>query len=164
MNEDQNQRHAQEALALMTAHQERTRRAARVPGWFYVAMFVFSVAATAANDVVGIGGRKVIGAGVLVLLLATLTVRLFTRSAPLSLVRGVAPRQSSQPRVYIAVLFAAAVLGWLIVRYGTGLAHSLATALGVPGYPNTVAGLLYAAAATGLFALSQQLMARPSSR
>src|SRR5258708_2299105 len=126
MNEYQNQRHAQEALALMKTHQERTRRAARVPGWFYAAMFLFSAAATAANDVVGISGSKVIAAMILVLLLAALTVGLVTRSAPLSLMRGVAPRQSFEPRVFVAVLFATAVLGWLIVRYGDGLARTVA--------------------------------------
>ncbi|WP_216896314.1 hypothetical protein [Nocardia alni] len=158
MSEFEDRRQAEEALALMRTHQRRTRRATRVPGWYYAAIFVFSAGATAANDFVGIGGAKVIAAAILVALLATLVVRIAGRAAPLSLLRGVAPRQSMAPRDLIAMLFAVAVIGWLIARYGESLSHSIASALGVPGYPNTVAGVLYAAVATGLFALSQRVL------
>ncbi len=158
MSEYKDRRQAEEALALMRTHQQRTRRAARVPGWFYVAMFVFSAGATAANDVVGITGAKVIAAAILVALLATLVVRVVSRAAPLSLARGVAPRGSMAQRDMIAMLFAVVVIGWLIARYGESVGHSIASALGVPGYPNTGAGVLYGAVATGLFALSQRLI------
>ncbi len=161
MGEDQRQ--AQEALALMQAHQERTTRAARVPGWFYVALFVFSAGATAANDFVDISGGKVIAAAIVVALLVAVVVRLAGGAAPLSLVRGVAPQQSFAPRDKIVFLFAAAVIGWLAARYGAGFGRAIASAIGVPGYPNTVTGLLYGIVATGLFALSQRLVDRRRS-
>jgi hypothetical protein len=49
----------------------------------------------------------------------------------------------------IAVLGGAA--GWLVARHGAALTDHLGA------YPNTVAGLLYGAVFTGLFALSQRL-------
>jgi hypothetical protein len=156
MGEDQRQ--AQEALALMQAHQERTTRAARLPGGFYVAVFVFSAGATAANDFVGISGARVIAGAITVMLLAAVVVRLVGGAAPLSLARGVAATQSFAPRGKFALLFAVAVIGWLAARYGAGFGHAIASAIGVPGYPNTVTGLLYGVVATGLFALSQRLV------
>jgi len=158
MDEYEDQRQAREALAVMRTHQERTRRSALVPGWFYVAMFVFSVGATAANDFLDLTGTKVIAAVILVLLVATLVVRFVGGAAPLSLARGVAPRGSFAPRERIALLCAVAVIGWLIARYGEGIGHTIASALGVPGYPHAVTGVLYGALATGLFALGQRLV------
>lgn len=157
MEQDEDLRQAREALAAIRSQQERTRRAARVPGWFYLATFVFSAGATASNDFVDLSGAKVIAAAILVVLLATLVVRLVGRAAPLSLARGVAPRQAAAPRAMVMLLFAVVVIGWLIARYGESLGHAIASALGVPGYPNTVAGVVYGAAITGLLALSQRL-------
>lgn len=55
--------------------------------------------------------------------------------------------------------FLAGLGAWLISRYGSEVTHDLADAVGLPGYPNTVGGVLYGAAFTALFALSQLLLA-----
>jgi hypothetical protein len=46
---------------------------------------------------------------------------------------------------------------WLISRHGTAIADKVAGAIGLGNYPNTVAGTLFGAAFTALFALSQLL-------
>ena len=81
-------------------------------------------------------------------------------SAPVSMVRGVQPRQSFDPRVFGAVVIVGGLGAWLIARYGTGFAHTVAGAVGLGRYPNTVAGVLFALVFTALFALSQALMRR----
>jgi hypothetical protein len=148
---------AAEALATIRAHQERTRRAARLPWWAYTAMFGLSAGVTAANDFVRLSGAKLIAILVLVALAVTFVITFADRSAPLSRVRGVAPRQSFVPQVFGAVAILAGLGFWLISHYGTGFADDVASAVGLPNYPNTVAGVLYGAAFTLLFALSQLL-------
>jgi len=67
-------------------------------------------------------------------------------------------RQSFVPWVFGVVAFVAGLGAWLISRYGSEVTHDLANAVGLAGYPNTVGGVLYGAAFTGLFALSQLLL------
>ncbi|GHF60681.1 uncharacterized membrane protein YtjA (UPF0391 family) [Amycolatopsis bartoniae] len=154
------QQRAAEALAAIDGHRERARRAARLPWWVYAVMFVLVAAVTAANDFVDLTGAKAISAVVLVLLVVTLVVTFASGSAPLSRVRGVQLRQSFNPRAYGAVVLVGCAGGWLIMRYGTGFTQAVADAVGLHGYPNTVTGVLYGAAFTGLFALSQLLRQR----
>ena len=53
---------------------------------------------------------------------------------------------------------------WLISSYGNSFAHSLAGAVGLPHYPYTVVGVVYGAAFTALFALSQLLITTAQRR
>lgn len=157
MDEQNEQRQAAKALAMVHEHQERTRRAARIPPWVYAAMFVLSAGATAANDFVDVSGAKLIAALVLVMFVVALAMTFAGRSAPLSRVRGVQRRQSFAPPVFGVILVLAAVGSWLISRYGADLADDIANATGTHDYPNTVLGVLYGAAFTALFALGQLL-------
>ena len=159
------QQRAREALAMMREHQERTERAAGMPVWIYPAMFVLSAGASAANDFVNLTGTKVIAAVIALALVVVLGVRMLTGAAPLSLARGVAARQSPpNMRVQATVLLVLLAGVFVIARYGTGLGHSLADALGVPGYPHTVTGVTFAAVATVLFALGQRFIAASGQR
>jgi hypothetical protein len=150
---------AAEALATVRAHQDRTRRAARLPWWVYAAVFVLAAGGMALNDVIGLSGAKLVAVLVLVVLAVVFVTSRVNGPAPLGRVRGVQRRQSFVPWVFGVVAFLAGLGAWLISRYGTEATHDLADAVGLPGYPNTVAGVLYGAAFTGLFALAQLLLA-----
>jgi hypothetical protein len=143
--------HAAEALASIRDHQESARRRARLPWWVYAVMFVLVAAGSAANDFVSLSGAKLLALLVLMAFVAVLAVAFATRSAPLSSVRGVQPRQSFAPRAFVLIAVLGGVLGWLVAQYGAGLTDHLGA------YPDTVAGLIYGAVFTGLFALSQRL-------
>ncbi|GLY83483.1 hypothetical protein [Actinoallomurus iriomotensis] len=157
MDERDEQRQAADALAMVRTHQERTRRAARLPWWVYGAIFVLTAGGTAANDFVGLGGAKLIALLVLVALAAVLVTVFASRSSLLGRMRGVERRQSFDPQVFGVVLVVAAVGTWLASRYGTDLAGDLAGTVGLRDYPNTVDGVLYGAGFTLLFGLSQVL-------
>jgi hypothetical protein len=144
---------AADALASIHDHQDRARRRARLPWWVYAAMFVLVAAGSAANDFVSLDGAKLIAMLVLIAFAATLVITLTTRSAPLSLLRGVQGRRSFVPRAFAAIAVLGAAAAWLLAHYGTRLTEHLGA------HPNTVAGLLYGAVFTGLFALSQRLSA-----
>ncbi|HEY3687936.1 MAG TPA: hypothetical protein VGL93_33165 [Streptosporangiaceae bacterium] len=158
MERDEQAQAAAQALTAVRAHQERTERAARVPPWFYVAMFLLIAAVTAANDFVT--QPKVIAAVVLVALVVVLVVAFAGRSAPLSRLRGVQRRQRFHPRIFGVTLLVGAVGAWLISQYGTAAANGIAGGLGLRGYPNTVLGVVYAAVFTALFAAVQTMVAR----
>ncbi|AGL16916.1 hypothetical protein [Actinoplanes sp. N902-109] len=158
MDERDEQQRAAEALATVTVHQDRARRAARVPWWYYAAMFVAIAAVCAANDFVTLTGAKLIALAVLITLVAVLVVRFTGGTAPLSRMRGVQARQTAEPRVLIATLVVAVIAGGLLVRYGPGWGDDLADALGLGDYPSTVTGVLYAAALTALAAGSQAVL------
>lgn len=140
-------------LASIREHQEHARRRARLPGWVYAAMFVLVAAGGAANDLVSLTGAKLIALLVLIALVATLAVSFATGSAPLSSMRGVQPRQSFAPRAFVLIAVLGGAVGWLVAQYGTRLTDHLGA------HPNTVAGLIYGAVFTGLFALSQRMTA-----
>jgi hypothetical protein len=163
MDKQDEQKQAAAALATVQAHQDRAQRAARLPWWIYLALFVFGVAGTAINDFITVSGAKLIAVLVLIALAVVLVVGIVSRSAPLSRLRGVQPRQTFVPAAFVVVLFVGGIGIALISQYGNGFAHSLANAIGLDRYPNTVAGVIYAAAFTALFALSQ-LLIRNSQR
>jgi Mn2+/Fe2+ NRAMP family transporter len=150
---------AAEALATVRTHQDRTRRAARLPWWVYAAVFVLATGGMALNDVISLSGAKLVAVLVLVVLAVVFATSRVNGPAPLGRVRGVQRRQSFVPWLFGVVAFLAGLGAWLISRYGSEVTHDLADAVGLPGYPNTVAGVLYGAAFTGLFALSQLLLA-----
>jgi hypothetical protein len=152
-------RRAAQALAAVRTHQERARRAARLPWWGYAAMFVLSLAGSAANDFVDLGGAKLLAAVVVVLFAAVLGVTVLGRSAPLSRVRGVQRRQSFDPRAFAAVAVVGGAIAALVSHYGTGFAGAVADGVGLRQYPNTVTGVVYGAVFTALFALSRLLTA-----
>jgi hypothetical protein len=154
---DDQQQRATEALATVRAHQEQTRRAARLPWWVYAAMFVLTAAGTAANDFVSLSGTKLIAILVMVVLVIVLVISIADRSALFSRIRGMQPRQQFVPWVFGVVLVAAGLGAWLISHYGNGFVHDVADAIGLRNYPNTVAGILWGAAFTALFALTQLL-------
>jgi predicted RND superfamily exporter protein len=164
MTQRDEQRQAAETLAAIRAHQERTRRAARLPWWVYAAMFVLTAGGTAANDFVGLSGAKLISILVLVALVVVLVITFVGRSAPLSRLRGVERRQSFVPWVFVVVAVVVGLGAWLISRYGTDLEGGVAGAVGLRGYPNTVTGVLYGAAFTALFALTQLLITASQRR
>lgn len=164
VNTEEDGTRAAETLATIRTHQERTRRAARVPLWMYVVMFVLAAGLTAISDFVGANGSEVPAIVVLILLVVTLLATFTGRSAPLSRLRGVQGRQSFEPRVFGAVLLVAGAGAWLVSRYGTAAVHDLAAAVGLGAYPNTVAGLLYGAAITVLFAAEQLLLTKLQRR
>jgi hypothetical protein len=164
MEEQNQQQRATEALATVQDHQRRTRRAARLPWWVYAAMFVLTAAGTAANDFVSLSGAKLIAVLVMVALVVVLVTSFTSRSALFSRVRGVQPRQQFIPWVFGVVLIAAGLGAWLISRYGTGAVSRVADAVGLRGYPNTVAGILWGAAFTLLFALTQLLITAAQRR
>jgi hypothetical protein len=153
------ERQAADALATVRAHQERTRRAARVPWWLYPVTFVVSAGVTAANDFVNLTGAKMISGVVLVLLVVVFATSIISGKPLLSTIRGVQARQTFVPWAFAVVVLIGGVGGWLVFRYGNGFTHSVANAVGLPGYPNTAAGVIYGAAFTALFALSQWLVA-----
>ncbi|WP_020494667.1 hypothetical protein [Sciscionella marina] len=161
------ERQAAEALVIAEAQQDRARRAARLPWWVYAAMFVLAVAGGASNDFVSVSGSKLIAVFVLAALVVVLVAGFVLRSAPLSRIRGVEARKSLLPRVFGLALFVDAAVTWLLLHYGTGFAHTIANAVGLPGYPNTVMGVLCGLVFTALFALGQSLTtrsARPAAR
>jgi hypothetical protein len=159
-----NEQQAAEALATVHAHQERTRLAARLPWWVYAAMFVLAAGGTAANDFVSLSGAKLLAIVVVVALVVVLVAGFVGRSAPLSRVRGVQPRQSFVPSVFGFVVIVGGLGVWLISRYGTGFANAVAGAVGLRNYPNTVAGVFFGAAFTLLFALAQLLLGASQRR
>jgi hypothetical protein len=159
MTQREEQRQAAEALATIRGHQERTRRAARLPWWVYAAMFVLTAGGTAANDLVGLSGAKLIAILVLVALVVVLVITFAGRSAPLSRLRGVERRQSFVPWVFVVVAVVAGLTAWLLSRYGTDFEGGIAGAVGMRDYPNTVTGVLYGVVFTSLFALAQLLVA-----
>lgn len=148
---------AAETLAAIHDGQERARRAARLPWWVYAGMFLLIAGGTAALDFVDLNGAKLGAIVVLVLFIAVLAVTFVTRSAPLSWARGVQPRQSFNPAVFVIVAVLAGLIVVLSDSYGTGFAHRIANAAGLHDYPNTVAGVLYGAVFTALFALGRML-------
>jgi len=159
MNEQDERRKAVDDLAVVHAHQERTRRAARLPWWVYVAVFVLSAGGMALNDFVTLGGAKLLAVLVMVALVVVLVTGFVTGSAPLSRLRGVQSRQSFVPWVFGAVAVMAGLGAWLISRYGTGFVTGIADATGLRSYPDTVAGVVYGLAFTAVFAVSQLLTA-----
>jgi hypothetical protein len=164
MNEQDERQKAAEALATVRGHQERTRRATRLPWWVYVATFVLSAGAMALNDFVSLTGAKLVAVLIMVALVVVLLTGFVTGSAPLSRVRGVQRRQSFVPWVFGVVAIIAGLGAWLISRYGTGFVNGVADATGLRDYPNTVAGVVYGAAFTALFAVSQLLIAASQRR
>ncbi|SFQ61236.1 hypothetical protein [Amycolatopsis rubida] len=150
---------AAEALATVQDHQDRARRAARLPWWVYLVIFVVTAGFTAVNDFVDLDGGKFVAGVVLGLLLIALAVGARLRSAPLSHARGVQQRQEFVPWVFVVVAVVGGAAAWLLSRYGTDAAADLAGALGLRDYPYTVAGVLFGLAFTLLFALSQALLA-----
>jgi hypothetical protein len=164
MDEQDQQQRASEALATVRAHQERTRRAARLPWWVYAAMFVLTAAGTAATDFVSLSGAKLIAILVLVVLVVVLVTSIADRSALFSKVRGVQPRQQFIPWVFGVVLIVAGLGAWLVSRYGNGFVGHVADAVGLRDYPHTVAGILWGAAFTALFALTQLLITASQRR
>ena len=151
MSEHEEQRRAAEALATVRQHQERTRRAARLPWWVFAGMFVLIAGVTAVNDFVTLSGAKLVAALVLVLLAVVLVLRSVGRTSLLGRVRGIEARQSVDPRTLGVVVVVAAVGTWLIPRYSAAVAG----AVGLPDYPNTVCGVLFGAVFTALYALYQ---------
>jgi len=164
MNEHDEQRQAAEALATVRVHQERARRAARLPAWVYAGMFVLSAGVAAVNDFVGLSGARLIALLVMIALVVGLVTTFAGRSAPLSRLRGVQRQQPFVPPVFGFVVIVGGLGAWLLTHYGTGLADDIADAAGLRGYPNTVAGVLYGAAFTLLFALAQLLLAASQRR
>jgi hypothetical protein len=152
------EKQAAEALATVRAHQDRTRRAARLPWWVSAAVFVLAAGGMALNDFISLSGAKLVAVLVLVVLAVVFATSRVNGPAPLGRVRGVQRRQSFVPWVFGVVAFVAGLGAWLVSRYGTDVTHALADAVGQPGYPDTVAGVLYGAAFTALFALSQLLL------
>jgi Mn2+/Fe2+ NRAMP family transporter len=150
---------AAEALAAVRVHQDRTRRAARLPWWVYAAVFVLAAGGMALNDVISLSSAKLVAVLVLVVVAVVFVTSRVNGPAPLGRVRGVQRRQSFVPWVFGVVAFLAGLGAWLISRYGSEVTHDLADAVGLPGYPNTVGGVLYGAVFTALFALSQLLLA-----
>jgi hypothetical protein len=142
---------AADALASIREHQERARRRARLPRWYYAAMFVLIAAGSAANDLVTLAGAKFIAVLVLVALIGTLTVSFATGSSLLGTLRGVQPRPTATARVSLVFVLAGLVLAWVVANYVSSATGQLGP------YPNTVAGLIYAAVFTGLFALGRRL-------
>jgi precorrin isomerase len=163
MVDQDEQRQAAEALATVREHQERTRRVTRLPWWVYAAIFVLGAAGSAANDFVTLSGAKLIAAVVLVAFVVVFATSFASGSAPLSKVRGVQPRQSFVPSAFGVVVVVGGLAVWLISHYGTGWTNAVAGSVGLRDYPNTVAGVLFGAAFTALFALSQ-LLIRASQR
>lgn len=127
-------------------------------------MFVLTAAGTAALDFVSLSGAKLIAVLVLVVLVLVLVTSIVSRSALFSKVRGVQPQQQFVPWVFGVVLIVAGLGAWLISRYGNGLVSDVADAVGLRNYPNTVAGVLWGAAFTVLFALTQQLLITAARR
>jgi hypothetical protein len=127
-------------------------------------MFVLSAGRGAINDFVGLSGAKLLAIVVLVVLAVVLVISFVGRSAPLSWVRGVQRRQSFVPWVFAVVVIVGGLGAWLISGYGNGFANDVAGAVGLRNYPNTVAGLLYGAAFTVLFALYQLLITASQRR
>lgn len=164
MNVQDDRDQAAAALASVRAHQEKARRAARVPWWLYVLMFVLTAGATAANDFVTITGTKVLAVVVLVLFVATLALTFVTGKPLLSVLRGVQPRQRFEPRVFLAVLLVACVAGWLFIHYGEPVTASIAGGVGLADYPDTVTGVLFGIVFTGVFALGQALQGAAARR
>lgn len=156
--------HAAQALAAVQEHQDRARQAARLPWWVYPAIFVVSAGGGAANDFLSLGGAKLMAIIVLLVLVIVFVAGLANGSAPLSRVRGVQPRQSFEPRVFGALVIIGGVGAWLVSSYGAGITHTVATAVGLQQYPDTVAGVLYGIAFTALFALSQLLRTNAQRR
>src|SRR3569833_4127984 len=109
---------AAEALATVQRHQEQTRRAARIPIWFYAVMFVLIAAGGAVTDFITLTGAKVMAVLVMVVLVAVLVARFVTGKAPLDMARGVERRRQFSPRVYSAVLIAGVVCVLLVAQYG----------------------------------------------
>ena len=91
MDQDEREQAAQ-ALANVGAHQEKARRAARLPWWVYLAMFVLGAAGMAMNDFLMLNGAKLAAVVILIVLVAVFVLGIATRSAPLSHLRGVQPR------------------------------------------------------------------------
>ena len=163
MDEQDEQKQAVAALATVQANQDRAHQAARLPWWIYLGLFVFGVAGNAVNDFITVSGAALIAVLVLIALAVVMVVGIVSRSAPLSRLRGVQPRQTFVPSAVVFVLFVGGIGIALISRYGNGFSDSLANAIGLGNYPNTVAGVIYGAAFTGLFALGQ-LLIRTSQR
>jgi hypothetical protein len=158
MNDQDEQRRAAEDLATVRTHQERARRAARLPWWLYAVMFVLAAGGGAINDFVSLSASKLIAIVIVVALVVVLVIGLVTKSAPLSTVRGVQRQQSYVPWAFAVMVIAGGFGAWLIYNYGPGFSAGLADAIGLHHYPDTVAGVIYAAVFTALFALSQLLV------
>ena len=158
------QQQAAQALASVRDHQDRARRAARLPLWVYAVMFVLAAGGMAANDFVNLTGATFMAAIILVALVAALVIGFVGRSAPLSRLRGVQGRQQFSPRAFGAIVIICGAGLWLLVRYGSHLAQTIANAIGLPHYPYTVLGIIYGIVFTAVFALGQYLTARQAAR
>jgi hypothetical protein len=164
MNEQDEQQRAAEALATVRTHQEQARRAARLPWWVYLVTFVVGAGGGAINDFASLSASKLIAIVIVVALVVVLVIGFVTKSAPLSTVRGVQRQQPFVPWVFGAVVVAGGLGAWLISSYGPGFTTHVADAVGLHHYPDTVAGVLYGAAFTALFALSQLLISSSQRR
>ncbi len=155
---DEHQR-AIDTLAAVSAHQHRARRAARTPWWIYLATFVLIVGVGAANDVVDISATTLIAGAILVALVVVLATT-FARKDTSSLLgrwRGVQPRQQFVPWVFGVMLVVFGAVMWWLTH--DDVAPSIASAVDLSAYPNTVAGVLYGLVFTALLGLSRLLTA-----
>ncbi|MFG1928732.1 hypothetical protein [Cryptosporangium sp. NPDC048952] len=153
------QQKAAEALAAVEAHQARTRRAARLPWWYYLATFVLIAVGSAANDFVTLDGARLLAGAVLTVLVAVLVFRLVAGASLLGRARGV-ELPSPDARAFVVVVILGVAGGLLVVGFGDSVVQAVADSIGLRDYPYTVAGVLFGAVFTGLFALSQLLTAR----
>lgn len=158
MNPAEERQQAEAALAAVGAQQERTRRAARMPWWVYAATFVLIAGGTALNDFLNLTGAKVLAGVVVALFIVVIVSRFATQSTgPLSWARGVQPRQAFVPWVFLAVVVVGGAGAWLSARYGLSFAHTVGGAIGLPGYPYTMMGVLFGLVLTAVFALGHLL-------
>ncbi|GAA3585815.1 hypothetical protein GCM10022222_83060 [Amycolatopsis ultiminotia] len=156
---DLDQEKAAQALDVVRTNENRTRRAARLPWWVYAGTFVLVAVPLAAADFVDLTGTKAISAVVLALLVLALVAGLLGRgTAPLSRLRGVQARRQGSQQTFGLVVAIGALGTWLIISYGQSAGIDLADAIGLHGYRNTVTGVVFGAAFTLLFALSQFLL------
>lgn len=160
MNQQDEQRQAADALAMVERHQESTRRATRVPWWVYLVMFLLTAGGVAVNDFVTLTGAKVMAGVVMVLAIVVIGTRMTTRSSPIDRLRRAAPRQEFVPSAFFVVAVLGGAGAWLLTHYDTAISTHLAGAVGLHNYPNTVLGIVYGIAFTALFALGRFLVER----
>lgn len=160
------QRRAAEALAAVHTHQDRARRAARLPWWFSVGGFVLVAVPTAANDFISFGGAQEMAIVILVVLVGLLAARYVLGPShlwvpPLSRLRGVQARQVTDRRTFVLLVVGGGIAGWAVSRYGISASDSIADTIGLDHYPYTVAGVLAGAFFVILVAVSQLIRPKP---